>query len=212
MTQEKKWVTAAIPESRFYIVYDPELCTGCQTCELACSAFHGGGRTQPSLSRIQVARNPFEGTIQNFAPKLCYQCQDPKCMPVCPVDGAMTVDEKTGARCIDEEKCDGCKGQPLCFEACAGYYEPPRIIYDHERMIALKCDLCGGNPQCVKWCANRALKYVRLSELKDMGSYEQNFHEPYTKGFGPSYKPYEGHRVTFDKMYPYITRQEKTGK
>lgn len=199
----------ALPESRGYIVFDPELCTGCQTCELACSAFHNDGKTQPALARLQVIRNPFGGTIHNFEPKVCLQCQNPVCMPVCPVEGAMYIDEKTGARCIDETKCNACNGDKRCIEACGNYYDPPRIMFDLERSVAIKCDLCGGDPQCVTWCSNRALKYITLSELKETGSYQQDFYEPYTKNFGPHYTSYQGYKVTFKKAYPYLAGQEQ---
>lgn len=200
MAAENKGV--AIPESRGYIVFDPSLCTACHTCELVCSAYHNGGKYQPSLSRIQVVDDPFGGTIHNFEPKVCFQCQDPKCMTACTF-GAMYVDEKTGARCVDEEKCkEKCNGSKPCIEACGSYFDPPRIVFDPERKVALSCDLCGGDPQCVKWCSNGTLKYVSLSELKEVGSYQQDFYEPYTKDFGPPHILYQGSTQTFEKVYP----------
>jgi len=188
-----------IPESQGYLVFDPSLCTGCHTCEIVCSAFHNGGKVQPSLSKIQVKDDPFGGTINNFEPAVCFQCQEPKCMEAC-LDDAIYVDEKTGARCVDEAKCTGCQ---LCIEACGDAYDPPRIIFDPERNIALKCDLCEGDPQCVKWCSNGALKYISAAEMKAAGDiYEQNFEEPYDKDFGPVHIYFEGHTQTFEKLYP----------
>ena len=199
----KKAVTVSIPESRGYLVYDPSLCTGCHTCELACSAFKNGGSYQPSLSRIQVADDPFGGTIHNFEPKICYQCQDPKCMTACPV-GAMYIDEKTGARVVDEKKCkETCPESQPCIEACGLYYDPPRMLFDPKKKVAIKCDLCAGEPQCVKWCSNGALKYASLAELKETGSYEQSFSELYDKDFGPVHIPFQGSKQTFEKAYPY---------
>ena len=157
---------------------------------------------QPSLSRIQVVDDPFGGTIHNFEPKVCFQCQDPKCMTACTF-GAMYVDEKTGARCIDEEKCkEKCNGSKPCIEACGSYFDPPRIVFNPERKVALSCDLCEGDPQCVKWCSNGTLKYVSLAELKEVGSYQQDFYEPYTKDFGPPHTQYLGSTQTFEKVYP----------
>ena len=199
--------TIIYPESRGYIVFDPELCTGCQTCEVICSAVKNSGKAQPSLARIQVVRDPFGSTIHNFEPKPCLQCQHPVCMSVCKIEGAMYIDEGTGARCIDETKCaDGCKD---CIVACGEYYDPPRIMFDPERNVVIKCDLCGGDPECVKWCANRSLRYITLTEMKEIGSYQQNFKEPYTKEFGPHYSSREGYKVTFKKAYPYLAEQEE---
>ena len=199
----------AIPESKGYVVFDPELCTGCRTCELACSAFKNGGKFQPSLSRIQVVDDPFAGTIHAFEPKVCLQCQDPKCVTACPVEAAMYIDEKTGARCIKEDKCIGCK---KCIKACGSYFEPPRIVFDPVRKLALKCDLCGGHPQCVKWCSNGALKYVGLSEIREGGEFSQEFTEPYTKDFGPDFTPHEGQKVTFKTAYPYLQNKNRKGR
>ena len=121
-------------------------------------------------------------------------------MAACPVEGAMYIDEQTGARCINQEMCIGCK---LCIEACGSYYDPPRIAFDPERGKAIKCDLCGGDPQCVKWCSNGALKYITLSEMREAGwKYQQEFYEPYTKDFGPDFTKYEGYKLTFEKAYP----------
>ncbi len=195
-----------IPESRGYLVYDPSLCTGCHTCELICSAHHNNGIYQPSLSRIQVADNPFGGTIHNFEPKICYQCHDPKCMSGCTFD-AIYIDADTGARRVNkdtcQQKCDGSKG---CIEACSHYFNPPRIFYDDQRKVAFMCDLCNGDPQCVKWCSNGTLRYVSLAALKEAGGHEQNFEEAYTKDFGPPHTPYEGANQTFERVYPNLKK------
>jgi len=127
-------------------------------------------------------------------------------MTACEV-GAIYVDEKTGARCIDEEKCrEKCDdGQP-CIDACAAYYDPPRIYFDPEKKIAIKCDLCEGDPQCVKWCSNGALRYASLAQLKEAGSYQQDFDELYDKDFGPPHIPFQGSTQTFEKIYPNIQK------
>lgn len=202
VTEDRKKLETAIPESRGYLVYDSSLCTGCHTCELICSAHHSNGKYQPSLSRIEVADDPFGGTVNSVEPKVCLQCEDPKCLTACEA-GAIYVDEKTGARVIDEEKCrQRCDGGQPCIDACAAYYQPPRIYFDPERKVAIKCDLCLGEPECVAWCSNGALKYVFLAELKEVGSYQQDFYEPYAKDFGPLHIPYQGSTQTFEKIYP----------
>lgn len=202
MTREKEAIPMIIPESKGYLVFDPSLCTGCHTCELVCSTFHNKGKYQPSLSSIQVSDDPFGGTIHNFEPMICYQCQDPKCMTACE-PGAIYVDENTGARRVDETKCrDKCGDTQPCIEACAAYYDPPRIFFDSEKKVAVKCDLCQDDPQCVKWCSNGALKYSSLAKLKEAGSYQQDFEEPYTKDFGAPHIPFGGAEQTFEKIYP----------
>lgn len=187
---EEKISNRRIKPSKGYIVYDPELCTGCHVCESICS-FVKEGSIRPVLSRIQVHRNPFLGTVENFVPNYCLQCEIPQCMLECPVDGAMAVDEKTGARVINETKCpEGCS---KCREACGSYFEPPRILFHPEKKIHLMCDLCAGSPECVKWCPNGAIRYINRTELiENGGGYRRSFTEAFEKDFGPTYEPFKG--------------------
>jgi Fe-S-cluster-containing dehydrogenase component len=180
------------PPSRGYLVFDPELCTGCHICEAVCS-FVKEGHVRPEVSRIQVHMDPFLGTIEDFMPKPCLQCDTPQCMIACPVEGAMDIDKKTGARLINEKKCvEGCK---KCMEACGLYFDPPRILFHPDKKNCVKCDLCGGAPECVKWCPNGALKFINRSEFVEKGSsYQFSFTEAFEKDFGPSFEPFEGER------------------
>ncbi len=183
-----------VPEGRIkpakgYIVFDPELCTGCRSCEAVCS-FVKEGAVRPELARIQVQRNPFLGTVENFLPKPCLQCETPQCMLACPVPGAMFVDEQTGARMIEATLCE--KGCSKCREACGANFDPPRILFHPEKERHMKCDLCAGAPECVKWCPNGAIRYVGRTELVEKGGYRQDFIEAFAKDFGPDFEPCEG--------------------
>ena len=48
----------ALPASEGYLLVDTKKCAGCDTCMLSCSMVHHG-RVNPSLSRIQITKNPF---------------------------------------------------------------------------------------------------------------------------------------------------------
>ena len=61
MTDQTK--ESLITPSRGYIVFDPELCTGCHVCEAVCS-FVKEGSVWPEMSRIQVHMDPFKGTVE----------------------------------------------------------------------------------------------------------------------------------------------------
>ncbi len=188
--QEEKIGRGRITPAKGYLVYDPELCTGCHVCEASCS-FVKEGSIRPSLSRIQVHRNPFLGTVDNFQPKPCLQCEIPQCMLACPVEGAMQVDEKTGARVIHGHLCP--TGCTTCRDACGSYFDPPRIILHPDKKTPLKCDLCSGTPACVKWCPNGALRYINRTKLVEGGgSYRRSFTEAFTKDFGPTYELFQG--------------------
>ena len=74
------------------LVVDLEKCTGCRTCEMACSFMHYG-EYNPTKSAIQVSiftENAF------FVPVVCFQCKKPFCEEVCPT-GALTKNEIDGA-------------------------------------------------------------------------------------------------------------------
>lgn len=115
-------------------------CSGCRRCMIACSLHHEG-RIWPAASRIRV----FMLIPGVEIPHLCAQCNDYPCVASCPVEGALTVSEVTGAVLVDREKCIGCG---KCIEACPG-----RIPFLHPGdKKAVICDLCDGDPECVKAC------------------------------------------------------------
>jgi Fe-S-cluster-containing dehydrogenase component len=154
------------------LVADSTRCVGCRRCELACTEYNDN-RAQPSLSRIKVARN------FNFGPKgqqagfgrgmgqfgdfrvvqdTCKQCPHPvPCETACPND-AIVLDERTRARIIDPERCDGCR---FCMRACPW----EMVSFDAETGKATKCFLCDGKPVCVEACPAMALKYVPWRDL-----------------------------------------------
>jgi Fe-S-cluster-containing hydrogenase component 2 len=137
---------------RKFIVSDPEKCTGCGLCELACSAVKEGG-FNPLLSRIRVIRaEPF----LNMA-IACRLCEDPKCVKSCPRK-ALKSDDKTGVILVDEQRCDGCR---WCLEAC----EFGAILIHIDSKIPAICDLCQLNPKCVDFCPKDALQLMTSEEI-----------------------------------------------
>jgi Fe-S-cluster-containing hydrogenase component 2 len=148
-------VARDIPQSRFEVVVDSGKCTGCGSCELICSLYHDGV-SSPSLSRIRVVRDALSG---KNSIEICGQCQGPECMQVCPVEGAMIVDEKTGARLIIEEECIDCGN---CFRACPFNIEGSIVCHRPQQKVYVKCDLCykrESGPACVEICPQNALRY-----------------------------------------------------
>jgi len=148
-----KEVPVELQQAIGYVERDVETCAGCRTCEAVCTLSHDGVNS-PALARTWIIDYILEGRrIEGYT---CKQCEGPECLYACPVEGALHIDEATGARVIDPEKCIGCK---LCIEACIQYPNSP-IKYDAERNIAVKCDLCGGDPLCVKYCPESSLTFV----------------------------------------------------
>lgn len=127
---------------------DPQKCTGCLQCELACSYKHEGV-FNPSKSRIKVFTFHDQGL---FAPYTCTQCAEAWCLHACPVEAI--VDNKiTGAKEVIGSVCVGCK---VCTIACPF----GTVNYNQDTGKVVKCDLCGGDPECVKACPTDAITYV----------------------------------------------------
>jgi Fe-S-cluster-containing hydrogenase component 2 len=143
-----------LPNTRAWLVTNPNACVGCRTCEIVCSLSHEG-ICQPSLSRITTTFDP-TGTLAKFAAMadVCRQCNMADCYLACAYD-ALVLDKETGARIIDPTKCTGC-GE--CFAACPW----DKIVKNDETGLFSKCDLCGGDPQCVKYCPADAISFVDM--------------------------------------------------
>ena len=129
------------------LTVDATKCTGCGTCEMACS-MRNAGEFNPSRSRVQVIS--FEPDFFRM-PIVCLQCYRAPCAEVCPT-GAITRDETTGIVRVSAEKCNGCR---LCEEACPLGV----IVFSELEGKAVKCELCDGEPQCVDFCPTGALAF-----------------------------------------------------
>lgn len=141
------------------LVWDKDKCTGCWTCELACSLYHAGV-TGRAFSRLQVDYHPFNNQVTFIS---CRQCAYPSCYYACPLrDEALCIDEATGARYINDDECIRCGA---CADACP--FEPQRIKFNTETDSYLKCDLCRGReggPICVEYCNHQSLRFVSKEE------------------------------------------------
>ena len=89
---------------------NPEKCNGCLQCEMACS-FENYGVFAPAKSRIKVF--DFHETGKKV-PYTCTQCDEAWCLHACPVE-AITLDNLTGAKVVNDSTCVGCK---VCTIAC----------------------------------------------------------------------------------------------
>lgn len=127
---------------------EPEKCTGCLQCELACS-YENEGIFNPAKSRIKVFTFHNEG---RFSPYTCTQCAEAWCMSACPVD-AIVLNQDTGSKDVLENLCVGCK---VCTIACPF----GTVNYNQATGKVIKCDLCGGDPACAKACPTDAITYV----------------------------------------------------
>ena len=127
-----------------YVVI-PRNCTGCRTCELACSMVKGTSQAlgQPRIRVYKIAEH-------RFMQMTCMQCAEAACAKVCP-SNALQRNASTGAIEVKNDLCVGCA---LCESACPFGH----IQFDRDLGLPLKCDLCGGNPTCARFCPDRALE------------------------------------------------------
>ncbi|MEW6142750.1 MAG: 4Fe-4S dicluster domain-containing protein [Chloroflexota bacterium] len=156
------------------LVIDYEKCVGCELCAMRCSLEKTGSMVNPSQARIHLVRVEEEGIMM---PAVCRHCDEPKCIPACPVRNCMTKDSKTGLVSINAELCIGCK---KCTEACP-YGGPVGIPRENPKpkqssTIKVLCDLCHGNPVCVEFCPTACLQYTEadpaLAEREKKGKEE----------------------------------------
>ena len=139
---------------KYHFMVNPNLCTGCRTCELACSFTHAveGLRGQTRIF-------PLDGGFKDlWIPVVCLQCDDAACVKSCLVD-ALKRNPDTGAIELNQEVCVKCMA---CVAACPFGC----ALLDRQHNIVVKCDLCGGDPACAHFCPTKALKWELITPAK----------------------------------------------
>lgn len=100
-------------ERRWVMVIDLRKCVGCHACTVSCVAEN---KLPPGIVYRPVLEKEI-GTYPNvrrqFIPRPCMQCDEPPCVPVCPVNA--TWKRPDGIVEIDYEQCIGCR---YCITAC----------------------------------------------------------------------------------------------
>jgi molybdopterin-containing oxidoreductase family iron-sulfur binding subunit len=163
-----------IEGKKFVMVIDLAKCDGCGECTKACQKMHF---TPLDREWIKVfAMQDSEKSAPYYFPKPCFQCDNPPCTKVCPVDA--TFKRQDGIVLIDNERCIGCR---FCMAACpysTRFFNWDRpVLSAEEKSIPYspeqgfprkvgtveKCDFCahvmreGKLPACVLSCAMNAI-------------------------------------------------------
>ncbi len=111
-----KAAMASTPKQKFRygMVIDTRRCVGCRACVVACKAEN---KTPPGVYYTVVLSNVIGDRPNDkpvFMTKPCFHCEEPPCVPVCPV-GATFKREQDGIVVIDYDRCIGCR---YCIVAC----------------------------------------------------------------------------------------------
>ncbi len=102
-----------VDQRKWSMVIDLRKCTGCNGCTIACITEN---KLPPGMAYRPVITSTlgtYPHVARRFTPRPCMQCEDPPCVPVCPV-GA-TWKRADGIVEIDYDQCIGCR---YCITAC----------------------------------------------------------------------------------------------
>ena len=150
--------------------FDQTRCIGCSACAIACKDWHDiPAGSEQWMKILYNEEGKFPNVYVSYVINPCFQCEDPVCIPVCPVnaitkrieDGIVTVDSET---CIGKDEC-GSK----CLKACP--YKAPQFSSEKGAKMR-KCNYCldryleGKLPSCVESCRTHALDADTLENLK----------------------------------------------
>lgn len=102
-----------IDQRKWVMVIDLEKCIGCVACTIACKAENHLPPGVVYRPVIEEEIGEYPNVTRRFTPRPCMQCDDPPCVPVCPVSA--TYKRPDGIVEIDYERCIGCR---YCIPAC----------------------------------------------------------------------------------------------
>ena len=108
-----KAMAKPVEKRHWIMVIDTRKCIGCYACTIGCVAENKlppGVVYRPVVSRESGA---YPNVQIRFLPRPCMQCENPSCVPVCPVKA--TWKRPDGVVVIDYDKCIGCR---YCLNNC----------------------------------------------------------------------------------------------
>lgn len=140
---------------RWGMLVDVSRCIGCQACTVACSMENLPplGQFRTTVLQYEVDSGGDAPPAMVSLPRLCNHCDEPPCVPVCPVQA--TYQREDGIVLVDADRCVGCG---YCVQACP--YDA-RFI-NKQTQTADKCTFCehrladGLLPACVETCVGGA--------------------------------------------------------
>jgi len=102
-----------LEERRWVMAIDLRKCIGCSACTIACVSEN---KLPPGVVYrpvIDEELGEYPHVSRRFIPRPCMQCDNPPCVPVCPVNA--TYKRPDGIVEINYDQCIGCR---YCITAC----------------------------------------------------------------------------------------------
>lgn len=182
-------------ERKWGMAIDTRKCIGCFACTLSCIAENKLPQGVVYRPVIEEREGRYPNIKQRFWPRPCLHCENPPCVPVCPVKA--TYKRADGVVIVDYDKCIGCR---YCITACpysarysdfGEYYTSPIQAYEKTPSFeyrkkwqrkrfrspignARKCHFCihlielGILPRCVSTCVGRATYFGDLNDRESI--------------------------------------------
>lgn len=161
-----------VPGRRFVMVIDLARCKNALKCQEACNKHHHLTGEKNYLKVLKMQDNP--NASPYWQPTMCYHCDEPPCVKVCPVDATYKRDD--GLVLIDNDRCVGCIfrmaacpysqrvfnwDEPETWNESVSSCSSPEISGRNATIGTVeKCDFCadmtrlGELPPCVNACPN----------------------------------------------------------
>ncbi|MFQ5804568.1 MAG: 4Fe-4S dicluster domain-containing protein [Candidatus Methylomirabilales bacterium] len=102
-----------LEDRRWVMVIDLQKCIGCMACTIACKAENHLPPAVVYRPVLEEEIGQYPNVSRRFLPRPCMQCDNPPCVPVCPVNA--TYKRPDGVVEIDYNACIGCR---YCISAC----------------------------------------------------------------------------------------------
>jgi Fe-S-cluster-containing dehydrogenase component len=102
-----------IDQRRWGMVIDTRKCVGCGACTIGCSFENKLPPAVVYRPVVDTEIGTYPNVTRRFLPRPCMQCENPPCVPVCPVNA--TFKRPDGIVEIDYDVCIGCA---YCITAC----------------------------------------------------------------------------------------------
>jgi len=156
---------AAAGAKKYGMIIDLNRCTGCQSCVIACKAQNKTLQDKFNTKILTLEDGNYPHAKIVFTPVQCNQCENPPCVPACPVKATFKL--PNGIVVTDWDKCQGIGA---CVPACP--YEARFLDPRHKGQSGGKvdkCDFClnrleqGLMPACVEACAASARLFGDLN-------------------------------------------------